>query len=1238
MKFARESGLARCLAVGSLSHGHRKHGWSRWIVCASLAGLLGGGHSHAQPLAIQGIQFQGGNVAVDVNSVRDLYYVLDRLDLGTGNAVGALDVQLGNLGSGRLVDANPPSTFSFYRARGFSSEHPGDLDGDGIDDVYELGQPGLNPLNPADAGNQIAFDGATATELEAYLNNYEIGRGMHDVTGLAAGGGMQGYADGDQVSTGIHDRQWARAFIVRDRRPPNRRVVYVVVDNGQLTQSITQGVHDKIKDDPELNGFYSYENIVLSATHTHGSAGGHSHFAILHASIGGYSWRTYDALVHGTYMAIKKAHRDLKPGSIQRNRGDLLNANENRAPNAITRNVEFTHPQLVNPFATDNRDVEMMLFRFEQQGVGPVAMFNWFPVHGVSVSKENTLLTGDNKGNAAYLFEKAKAAVYPGMPGYDSNTSTFVAGFANSNPGDLTANRRTLEAPWPDHGVDDYGRATTIGGRQYAKALELFAGTTGKLAKVTGSIDYRHRYVDFSAVTVDPPSLYPYNVAGVGFPAYRTQAAQPWRTCHGGYGVEFGKGTLDGAGELDDFLANLLILFPNVTIFDPEIVACQAPKDMLIRTTGPDVGLGPHWLPISILKVGDVVILAVPAEFTVMAASRLRKTVEDVFAAQGVRVRAVLSGLSNSYAGYVTTYEEYYYEALIQGVPNQGYEAASTQFGPFTLAAYQTQFAEMAESMANGTSPPADAITVAMPAQVRPDVPFVSPLDKGHFVDEVPIVAATYHEAAGCPSGQFHDLGTGDCWSCPTGYNRTVFAVTASNACEKPAFSQFSSATQHGAAGCAAGQFFDLGTGDCWSCPTGYNRTVFAVTAPNACEKPAFSEFTAAQSQTATGGTDCPSGYVYDFTLGRCYKCPTGYGKVVTRSWADPAACEKTDELSTAAQNQAGSGILGTDCPSGYVYDFSLARCYKCPDTYSKHVGRAWNAGNACVKYATTTAAAQNQTATGGTDCPSGYVYDFTLGFCYRCPTGYNKVVVVAWNNAQACEKVNPAVFSSATNRGDGGCPAGQFLDLGLGTCWSCPSGYNRTAFAVTGNTACEKVNPAVFASATRYGKFACEHRNPLWFLDVGLNQCWSCPAGFDRNLNPVGGGSACTLASFGALRTGPSASYPTLAGVEVSFWAGHPGNVFGTYDDDLTNAVGTFLEVQRKIGAGQWQTVATDADWNTTFEWREAQQFGAATIKWIIPGGTTPGTYRILHRGYWGELFDVTPYEATSPEFQVTP
>ena len=33
-------------------------------------------------------------------------------------------------------------------------------------------------------------------------------------------------------------------------------------------------------------------------------------------------------------------------------------------------------------------------------------LFSWFAVHGTSMNPSNTLISGDNKGYASYLFEK----------------------------------------------------------------------------------------------------------------------------------------------------------------------------------------------------------------------------------------------------------------------------------------------------------------------------------------------------------------------------------------------------------------------------------------------------------------------------------------------------------------------------------------------------------------------------------------------------------------------------------------------------------------------------------------------------------------------------------------------------------------------------------------------------------------------------------------------------------------
>jgi hypothetical protein len=458
----------------------------------------------------------------------------------------------------------------------------------------------------------------------------------------------------------------------------------------------------------------------------------------------------------------------------------------------------------------------------------------------------------------------------------------------------------------------------------------------------------------------------------------------------------------------------------------------------------------------------------------------------------------------------------------------------------------------------------------------------------------------------------------------------------------------YTSATNHGAAGCAVGQFFDVGTGKCWTCPSGFNRSVLPIVdlitgdpSGNGCHKPASSIFTAANTATASGGTDCPSGYVYDFLLGQCYKCPSGYSKRVLVGWDSSAACEKvtTTTSTTSASRRNGTGFFGTDCPSGYVYDFGLGYCYKCPSGYGKHVLRSWAASNACTKTTTTTSrvAANNTSSSGGTDCPSGYVYDFLLGKCYKCPSGYNKYVLRGWDHSHACEKIIPEEWTAATDHGGGLCGDGEFLDIGLGTCWSCPSGYSRTIlFPVDGNKACEKTVPDLVA-ATRHGKYHCDQRNPDWFLDIGRGECWSCPPGAWRNLNPVNGGAACNVPKdFGDLRSAPADTYARFATAQATFWAGNPGNAFGTGGARLVDAVPTFLMVQKKTTSGQWQTVKTDADWDTIFEWKAAEGSGVATIKWMIPGDAESGVYRFTHEGYSGDLFGVSSYGGQSSEFNV--
>lgn len=134
-----------------------------------------------------------------------------------------------------------------------------------------------------------------------------------------------------------------------------------------------------------------------------------------------------------------------------------------------------------------------------------------------------------------------------------------------------------------------------------------------------------------------------------------------------------------------------------------EQIACQAPKPILLNTG--EVKLPYDWdpasVPISLFKVGRLFILSVPSEFTTMAGRRLRRAVRDILVKEGGIDDPIITiaGLANSYTHYVTTVEEY---------AGQRYEAASTLYGPHTLAAYIQEFQRITRDLLEGKASTTD--------------------------------------------------------------------------------------------------------------------------------------------------------------------------------------------------------------------------------------------------------------------------------------------------------------------------------------------------------------------------------------------------------------------------------------------------------------------------------------------------------------------------------------------------
>ncbi|KAL5056006.1 hypothetical protein RYX36_036688 [Vicia faba] len=99
---------------------------------------------------------------------------------------------------------------------------------------------------------------------------------------------------------------------------------------------------------------------------------------------------------------------------------------------------------------------------------------------------------------------------------------------------------------------------------------------------------------------------------------------------------------------------------------------------------------------LKILRIGQLVILSVPGEFTTMAGRRLRDAVKTVLSGDKSfvsNIHVVIAWLNNTYSQYVTIYEEYEVHR---------YEVSSTLYGPHTLSAYVQEFRKLVHALISG--------------------------------------------------------------------------------------------------------------------------------------------------------------------------------------------------------------------------------------------------------------------------------------------------------------------------------------------------------------------------------------------------------------------------------------------------------------------------------------------------------------------------------------------------------
>jgi neutral ceramidase len=500
-----------------------------------------------------------------------------------------------------------------------------------------------------------------------------VGCGRADVTGEPWRVGMMGYGMRFQRSAGIQLRQRSRAFVLVDRAT-DRRLVYVVADIGMFFRNVRDAVLARL--DPSL---YDEHNVVLTATHTHAGVAGYSGYRLYNMTTDGFRPRTFQAMVDGVVASIERAEADLAPGRLYIATGELHDASVNRSPLAFARNPESDRaefPDAIDPTST--------VLRLERDG-RLVGVVNWFATHGTSLTNRNLLISGDNKGYAAYHWESRE----PGL----------VAAFAQTNAGDMSPN-----VPDATQGPtnDEVENTRIIGERQY-EAAHALATTTG--TELTGGLDAQLSNVNMSALDVD---------------GIFTGDGRRHRTGRAVLGAAFAAGTKEGPGArfFAEGVDGNRILAGCCAVpyrLRPLLSDAQHPKAMLIPVGA--FGWVADVLPVQLVRIGPLVLIALAQEVTIVAGLRLRRAVAAVLDVPLDLVR--VQGYANDYAGYVTTPEEY---------GAQRYEGGHTMFGRWELPAYIQEVTRVARAMAEGK--PSDSLARTpstrrlRPARRRNDEPY----------------------------------------------------------------------------------------------------------------------------------------------------------------------------------------------------------------------------------------------------------------------------------------------------------------------------------------------------------------------------------------------------------------------------------------------------------------------------------------------------------------------------------
>ncbi len=488
------------------------------------------------------------------------------------------------------------------------------------------------------------------------------------------GVGLGGSGPEDRRSTGYRTRLYARAMVLED--PSGERIALVVADLPHVSANIHRLAAERLVDSTGIGA----DRLIISATHTHSSMANfyaERQYNVNASRVVGYDPRIVDHLVRSIVQAVKAATRSLRPALMAIGEVPILGASSNRSLDAFCLNPGYHGSTICDPSQPQPHravDTTLLMIRVDDRATRTaMGSYSIFAVHGTAIPSLNTLLDGDVQVRvvADLTDHIGKGTVNILANGTEGDVIPTVRRDPSCHTPRLGLSEPVVMPQGPSEEVDFIEPTRTNVERCVGTTLELILAPVSRISAAAAGL------YDRLAGALHEDVVIRRAFTTVWLPGTDGLCIEP---------VE-GSSTAAGAERMTSRVEDWdWVLWPLVRLsaieagssIHPVPGACQSPKRTLLGLLQGPLVVGEHGLPetaqLSVIRIDDAVLAAVPAEITTVLGRDMRAEMARNIAGWAPNHFDII-GLANGFIQYVTTEAEY---------QRQDYEGGSNLYGPLT--------------------------------------------------------------------------------------------------------------------------------------------------------------------------------------------------------------------------------------------------------------------------------------------------------------------------------------------------------------------------------------------------------------------------------------------------------------------------------------------------------------------------------------------------------------------------